>query len=422
VKAKNKKAGGNALFAVILLLFPLLFLGCTQERQARDDRTVLHLWTWHTEHIDAYKELFGIFEYENPDIRIIHTTHPCAAYDAALLAALNAGDGPDIFQSRAYGKLKALARAGHIQALENHVPYLADFPQMTLRAITYGGGIYGVPFATETLLVFYNRDIYQKLGLDVPASWEQFLANCEVIRRAGITPISNGGADAWTLEIMMGTFSPNFYGANHFFRRVTKGETDFTDPAFTAAIGRLNYLRPHMPDRFMGIGHNDALSLFYNETAAHFVGRSSEARFFKSQNPSLNFGIFAPPALTAGGQNYVSIYTYGVFGMNSASANKEAAARFLNFLAGKTAGEFFMDTLKQVSPVPGVDVLHRPLIAQIISMQEHSTPFIFLAGFSYGEPTGSRLAQAALQGMFAGQLNSAQVSQQIQEGLATQKK
>ena len=77
-----------------------------------------------------------------------------------------------------------------------------------------------------------------------------------------------------------------------------------------------------------------------------------------------------------------------------------------------------MNALQQISLVPGTDASSEPFVAGLISLKEHNTPYIFLAGFSYQEPTGSSLAQAALQQMFAGRLTAAQAARQIQDGIA----
>ena len=69
--------------------------------------------------------------------------------------------------------------------------------------------------------------------------------------------------------------------------------------------------------------------------------------------------------------------------------------------------------------MPGVDTSADPFIAKVLTLQKNQTPYVFLVGFRYQQPTGSTLAQAALQGMMAGNLTAAQVAKQIQDGIAT---
>jgi len=47
--------------------------------------------------------------------------------------------------------------------------------------------IYGVPFASQTLFVFYNKQIYEELGLKVPETWDEFLANCAVAKKSRLS-------------------------------------------------------------------------------------------------------------------------------------------------------------------------------------------------------------------------------------------
>ena len=56
---------------------------------------------------------------------------------------------------------------------------------------------------------------------------------------------------------------------------------------------------------------------------------------------------------------------------------------------------------------------------KVISLQKTSTPYIFLVGFRYQQPTGSQLFQAAGQGFFSGELSAAEVASRVQKGIAT---
>jgi len=55
----------------------------------------------------------------------------------------------------------------------------------------------------------------------------------------------------------------------------------------------------------------------------------------------------------------------------------------------------------------------------VLALQKYSTPYIFLVGFRYNQPTGSTLIQSALQGFMAGKIDAAEVCRQVQEGIAT---
>lgn len=384
-------------------------------------KTTINFWTWRPEDVETYDKLIAIFEKANPGVKIVQSAHKSTDYNTILSAALSGGSGPDVFQSRAYGGLETFAQSGFLEPVEKWVPEVKSFDKGPLRGATSikDGKIYGVPFASQTLFVFYNKAIYKQLGLSVPDTWDQFIGNLQAMKKAGIQPLANGGKDGWTLEVMMGSICPNFYGANDFFDAVVAGKTTFQDPRFVGAIAKLKELTPFMPDLYMGVAYTDAQSSFINEVAGHFIGGSFEAGYFSAQNPKLEYDVFAAPVAKKGDPHYVSVYADGNFSMNAAGKNKEAAAKFLRFLASKDTGNAFIKELKQVSAVPGVDTSTSPYISKVLSLQKYNTPYLMLVGFRYQQPTGSVLIQAALQGFMAGKFDAAEVAKQVQEGIAT---
>jgi raffinose/stachyose/melibiose transport system substrate-binding protein len=401
--------------------FVLFLLAATVLGGAAAQKTELAFWTWRPEDVEAYESLLATFEKQNPTIDVTLTAFKNTEYNTILSAALAGGSGPDVFQSRAHGGLETFAQSGYMEALDSWVPELKAFDKAPLSGATSikDGKLYGVPFASQTLFVFYNKAIYKELGLKVPETWDQFLANLAACKKAGYQPLANGGKEGWTLEVMFGALGPNFYGANTFWNEVTTGKTNFLDPRFKAAVEKLKELTPYMPDLFMGVAYTDMQSSFFNELAAHFVGGSFEAGYFLAQNPKLDLGIFPAPAAKAGDPRYVSVYADGNFSMNAASKKKEAAAKLLRFFASKDTGNFFINTLKQVSAVPGADTSKSPYIREVLALQKNNTPYIFLVGFRYNQPTGSVLFQSAIQGYLGGTLTVDQLAKQIQDGIAT---
>jgi len=384
-------------------------------------KTTLNFWTWRPEDVDAYNKLIAIFEKANPGIDVVLTAQKNTEYNTILSAAMAGGSGPDICQSRAYGGIEPFAQSGYLASLESLVPELKGFDKGALRGASSikDGKVYGVPFAGQTLFVFYNKAIYKQLGLSIPDTWDEFIAACAAIKKAGILPLANAGKDGWCFETLVGAMCPNLYGANDFYDALVAGKATFQDPRFVTAIAKLKDLIPYMPDMFMGVSYSDMQSSFINEQAAMFIGGSYEAGYFSAQNPKLDYDIFAAPVAKKGDKHYVATYTDGSFSLNASSKNKEAGVKFLRFLAGKDVGNIFIQDLKQVSCVPGVDTSASPYISKVISLQKYNTPHLMVVGFRYSQPTGSSLLQAGMQGYMAGKFDAAELCKQLQEGIAT---
>lgn len=410
----------NMVGVVLLLVLIVGLVLAGQSRSLAAEKETLEFWSWRTEDVQVYNELIAMFNKQYPDITVNFTAYKSTEYNTILSAAVKGGNAPDIIHLRAYGGLEEYASAGYLVPLNDQVPRLQEFSPVALLGVTSkkDGKLYGVPFATQTLVIYYNRKIYKDLGLSEPETWEEFLANLEKVKAAGIIPLANGGKDGWTLEVLHGAICPNFYGATAFFDAVVKGETTFTDERYQKSLEKLLELRPYMPDNFMGVAYTDTQMMFINELAAHFIGGSWEAGYFKAQNPDLDYWVFPGPAAQKGDKRYVSTFADGSYGISSATKHLDAAVKFINFMASTEYGQYFTDKLLQLSPVPGV-VPQAPFLNRVLELNQTATPYIMLVGFRYQQPTGSTLIQSALQGMLDNKITSKDVVEEVQKGIAT---
>lgn len=107
------------------------------------------------------------------------------------------------------------------------------------------------------------------------------------------------------------------------------------------------------------------------------------------------------------------------FAMNANSPKKDAAIKFLKFLSSKDFGKAMVAEMQMASAIPGVDASADPFISSVLELQKNATPYLFLVGFRYEQPTGSSLWQAAAQGVMAGTVTPKEAAMQIQKGIAS---
>ena len=382
-------------------------------------QTTLTFWSWRTEDVAAYEKFIEAFRAENPDIDVEFTPYLNTEYNTILATALQGGGGPDIVHLRAYGGMEPLAQAGYLVRLDDKVPALADFDPGILAGATNraDGGVYGVPFALQTVQVLYNVDMFERLGLEEPQTWDEFIAVAEALQASGVNALANGALEPWTVETLFGGVGPTFYGGDEFFQAITGGQTDFTDPRFAAALERMVALRPYLAQNYMGVGYTDMQSMFAFEQAGMFIAGSYELGILKQLNPLLRVGAFPVPG-DAPGEGRISYYVDGSYGINAASPNQEAALRFIEFLASQEYGQMFSDELQQISAVPGVTPTS-PELSEIVGlMNEVGTPYLMLTAFRFGQPSGSTLLQNEMQAVLAGDKSVADAVANIQRGVA----
>lgn len=400
-----------------------LLAGMWPAAVAGQGRVAMTFWSWRGEDRAFYEGMIKKFQAQNPGVSIEFQTYKPTEYNTVLSAAMQAGKGPDIVHLRAYGALQPFARPEFLVPLDDQVPELKTFSRQWLDGARSQADhkVYGVPFAVQSLVIFYNKKLLRRANVAPPAgfwTWDQFMAALRSLKDKGITPLANGGKEGWTLEIAMGVLGPNFYGGSNFYEAVTRGQTTFKSPQFTGALAKMLDIRPYLPQGYMGVAYTDMQQLFINEQAAMYVGGIFELGYFQSQNPSLEMGVMPGPVAKAGDTPWVSSYDDGNYGVNAKTPHMAEAIKFIRFTATREWGQAFTDQLKQISAVPGVEV-HDPLLKQTVVWMRHATPYVMLVGFRWKNPTGSELIQNDLQGMFAGRLTPQQVGDDVTHGLST---
>ena len=387
-----------------------------------DDGTTLEVWSWRTEDVDEYEKIFDAYEAEHEGVTVEFKPYVATEYDTILSTGLSAEGGPDVAQLRAYGGLQPLCEAGRLVELEGEDVDTSAISDDVLQGARCesDGGLYGVPFASQALVVYYNKAIFEEHGLEEPETWDDLMEISTTLQDAGVTPYAVTGKDNWVLPMVHDLFAAPRYGGPEFEQAVQAGEKDFTDPDYVASIETLEEITPFFPEDVVGVDYATAQTLFTSEKAAMYPGGSFELAFFQDQNPDLEMGVFAvpPPPGALVDQSLTPGWVDASFGVNSDSPDKEEALELVRWMATKDFGQMVSDDLKQMNPIEGVTPSD-PLLEEMLQLNTDSpTPYLLLVDFRYGEPTGSDLMAAGLQSMLLGDTDASGVSAKVQKGVS----
>ena len=384
----------------------------------------LSFWSWRVEDKAFYDQIAKDYKaISGVDVKF--TAYKNTEYPAVLSAALAAGGGPDIIHARAYGALAALSDADYLVAVnKDNVPNLAPFNEtMMVAAMGRRAGdrnTYGVPFATQSLGIFYNKQVLARAGITAqPRTWDEFKNVCKALKEKRIACLANGSKESPILEQMFGVVGPNFYGGTDFFKAVMAGTKNFNDPGFVKAIEETVALKDYLPQNQMGVGENESRALFAAGGAAYYMTGTWNIDTIRDLNPKAEFDFMPAPPLVAGGPSYVSTFVDGNYAVNAKSANRADALKFLNYLASKDFGQKFTVELAQVSAVPGTKAKDPVLLNVSEQTTRFGTPFVMLVGFRYQNPNGSVMLRDGIQKIVQGQGTPASLAAEIQTGLAT---
>jgi raffinose/stachyose/melibiose transport system substrate-binding protein len=382
----------------------------------------LTMWSWRTEDVDAYNKIFDVYEAANPGVTVEFEAFLNTEYNQILATGLEGSGGPDLAMVRAYGGVQGLIEAGQLLPIDGLVD-VSNVEASLLQAATgrQDGNLYGVPFATQTLQVFYNKGIFEELGLSEPKTWAEFEALNAAIAAGGYTPMALGAKDAWMLPIFHEIVGAARYGGPEFREALLAGTKDFTDPDYVASIDIVNQMTNYMVNDVIGIDYASSQVQFTSGLAAQFPGGSFELGNFKAQAPDMEIGVYLvpPPPGSVSSKPLSAGWGDGSFAINSKSPNQEAALKLLNWLASPEFGQLFVDEVKQFSVIKGL-TYSDPLMKQMNELfLSGPSVYINLVDMRFGDPSGSASIGDGIQSMFLGDLTPAGVASKLQSDIST---
>ncbi len=195
------------------------------------------------------------------------------------------------------------------------------------------GKLYGIPFRIDGKFFVYNKQIFADNGLEVPKTWDEFLAVCESLKNAGITPISLGNIHPWAgchwITGLNQKMVPDDVRAKDYLAE--SGE--YTDPGYVKALDMLKELNDKGYFN-MGVNsteHNMSNEMFYaGQSAMTYI----EIVEFQEVQDKMgdNWGSFPMPATDGPGTQSFIVGAPDGFMVSAKTAHPEEAIMFLKFL------------------------------------------------------------------------------------------
>ena len=281
--------------------------------------------------------------------------------------ALGAGQGPDVFNGYGGGILRAYVDAGRVAPLDTDIPNLADFfLPSALANVTFGGKTYGIPMrGTQPVSMFYNKEIFDKVGIATPpATWKELLDAVDKLKAAGYIPISLAGGDKWPY-LMWESYLVDRIGGAGVFNKILEGDSaGWKDPAVTKAAQMIQEL----VDRgAFGTTYVSTASLTGGASALVYTGKAGMELMgawaygtYKGKAPDFvssgKLGWFPFPTVEGGKGDPTDLVgnVAQYYSVNAAAANKPLAMAYLRDQMMSDA--YVADLLEagEVPPVKGI--------------------------------------------------------------------
>ncbi|WP_443064563.1 extracellular solute-binding protein [Streptomyces sp. NBC_00582] len=151
--------------------------------------------------------LVEAYEKKHPDVTVDVTVSSWNDIDAKVKSMVDAGKAPDMAQIGSYADYAAadqLYRADDLLSVTTQ----ADFVQQLAAAGKVRGVQYGLPFASSTRLLFYNKTLFTEAGITPPTTWAQLAEDAAKLKAEGVKypyalPLGPEEAQAETLQWLL---------------------------------------------------------------------------------------------------------------------------------------------------------------------------------------------------------------------------
>ncbi|MCM8758025.1 MAG: extracellular solute-binding protein, partial [Candidatus Omnitrophica bacterium] len=200
-------------------------------------------------------------------------------------------------------------------------------------------GIYGVPIDIMTIQMLYNKDLFQKLGLNPeqpPVTFEEFLRIGEKIKTANLQGLVSGWGELWMIDCLANNYAFNIMGKDKVLATI-RGEIPYTDPDWIKVFSLFKQMQEAgiLVDGIVTMINKTAEQLFANEKAVFAFNGSWCVNVYRGMNPNLDYAVMLPPKVSEKFPRSIWGGAGSSFMVNANSKLKKEVIRFLKWLTDK---------------------------------------------------------------------------------------
>ncbi|MGI9418870.1 MAG: ABC transporter substrate-binding protein [Geminicoccaceae bacterium] len=199
-------------------VLPAMLVGQASWAQDKGDITISHYFTGELG-LKALQEQVAKFESDNGyKLKDSPVGHEDFKTDILVRAA---GQSlPDVFSYWAGARVQFVVDSNALRPIDD-LWASANLDDVVAKSVAdsatlYNGKRYLVPFNYHYAGLFYNKKVFEEAGVsELPTDWDGFLALCETLKAAGVTPIALGSKDRWPAQfwfdyLLLRTAGPDY--------------------------------------------------------------------------------------------------------------------------------------------------------------------------------------------------------------------
>jgi raffinose/stachyose/melibiose transport system substrate-binding protein len=252
-------------------------------------------------------------------------------------------------------------------------PWMDEVDDDFKSTVETDNGIYAAPGGTSFAGgVLYNKKVYAQLGLEVPTSWSEFMANSERIKEElpEVTPVLQAYGDDWTAQVfVLASYASIQMESPDWAQDYTDNKVHYSEEPAVAGFTHQQEVfdAGYLNQDFASLTNDQALKALAEGAGAQYPILTNAIGTIAQNNPDQldDVGYFAMPA---DDPKYTAATVWQPAGFyipkTTTGSKLEAAQTFIDFLVrspeacaianevGIPGGPYVIDSCKLTGEVP----------------------------------------------------------------------
>lgn len=291
-----------------------------------------------------FKELIAQYEAENPNVKINMDCILNDQYKEKIRMIVATDEVPDIFSSWSGSFAQEMIDSGNVMDLtsvfEEDTEWADTIAEVSMGPFTFDDKVMAIPWSQDGKAFFYNKRIFEENGIEVPTTWEEFIAVLDKLKAAGYEmPITEGLKDQWAILHYLGTMNQRMVDPEVLEKDYDPATGEFTDPAYIEVLNKWKQLTSYMGEVCTAIDHETARNTYFATEESPIMYLQFAEISLMTDTVNFDYGFFNFPAFEdgKGDPNALTGAPEGFMVSNKAE-HPEECIKFLKWLVSPEGG------------------------------------------------------------------------------------
>ncbi len=341
------------------------------------EKVPVTFWTLSTEQ-PAMDPLLQKFTEENPNYEVKVSYYGTDALKDACKVAASSGSLPNAWQNFGGSFARFYVDNGCAYDLTQYAKdkgWSNKFNPSALGLCTFNEKVYGYPTAFNVIGVYYKKDLFDKYGIQVPKTFDEFEKVCATLKSNGVIPITTAGINGWHVMRFVELFVENYAGTQ-LHDQLNAFQTSWDCDAVVQALTKYQEFcdKEYFIKGFTAINPDDVnIPLFKGDAAMITEGQWLDGVLTQNGQDLKNYGSFALPTSTSRLSSFGNMTQYNA---KNTPEELDACTSFFDYYYSDASADLYPQNYSRPLPVQGAKMPEgQPDVANLIGASETNGTF-----------------------------------------------